>query len=84
MPYLISYTVCFWQFWSIQSIYVNAIVLSDHHNNDKGFALKRPHNKINTETWGKRKAMSSLQLYVTKDTVKSIFPDCLECYLQIM
>ena len=28
--------------------------------------------------------MSSLQLYVTKDTVKSIFPDCLECYLQIM
>ena len=53
MPYLISYTVCFWQFWSIQSIYVNAIVLSDHHNNDKGFALKRPHNKINTENMGK-------------------------------
>ena len=61
---------------------MNTIVLSEHHNYDEGFALKWPHNKIN-KTWGKRKAMSSLQLYVTKDTEKSIFPHCQECYLQI-
>lgn len=76
------FILCFWQFWSIQSnsIYVNTIVLSEHNNYDEGFALKWPHNKIN-KTWGKRKAMSSLQLYVIKDTEKSIFPHCLECYL---
>ena len=87
MPYLVatSYTVFLAVLVKIQSnsIYVNAVVLSEHHHNNKGFPLKWPHNKIN-KTWGKRKAMSSLQLYITKDTVKSIFPHCLECYLQIM